>query len=74
MSDQENPDSADALFVAGGLALMVLGAGLLIARPGIRRIVQSGLSSMGSHGENPLAQGLGGVIPDFERYFKIKSM
>jgi hypothetical protein len=74
VNDIENADTTDTLCVAGGLALMVFGAGLLIARPGIRRIVQSGLTGLASRSDNPFSQGLSGMLPDVERYLKIKSM
>ena len=73
MSSHE-PDTTDTLCVAGGIALMGLGAGLLVARPGIRRLLEKGLEAVGGHSGNPLAGVAQGMLPDMERYLKIRSM
>ncbi|MBV8310313.1 MAG: hypothetical protein JO344_08005 [Planctomycetaceae bacterium] len=52
--------------------LMVLGAGLMLARPSVRRTITGGLAPLLPEG--PLANRIGGVIPDIERYLKLKSM
>ena len=48
----------------GGVALMVFGAGLVLSNPTIRRY-------MSQFGVGNLAQT---VIPDVERYFKLRAM
>jgi hypothetical protein len=48
----------------GGVALMVFGAGLILSNPNIRRY-------MSSFGVGNLANA---VIPDVERYFKLRAM
>jgi hypothetical protein len=72
MNNDENSQVQDTLFLAGGLALMVVGAGLLLARPSVRRTITGGLAPLLPEG--PLASRVGGVIPDLERYLKLKSM
>ncbi|WP_263352418.1 hypothetical protein [Acidicapsa acidisoli] len=54
----------DTLYLLGGVALMVFGAGLILSNPMIRRY-------MSQLGVGNLAQT---VIPDVERYFKLRSM
>ena len=52
------------LFLLGGVALVVFGAGLIISNPFIRRY-------MSQLGVGNLAQA---AIPDIERYFKLRAM
>ena len=54
----------DTLYMLGGVALMVFGAGLVLSNPAIRRYM-SGL------GVGNIAQA---VMPDVERYFKLRAM
>jgi hypothetical protein len=54
----------DTLYMMGGVALMVFGAGLILSNPSIRRY-------MSNFGVGNLATA---VIPDVERYFKLRSM
>ena len=54
----------DTLYMLGGVALMVFGAGLVLSNPSIRRYM-SGL------GVGNIAQA---VMPDVERYFKLRAM
>jgi hypothetical protein len=54
----------DTLYMLGGVALMVFGAGLILSNPIVRRY-------MGQLGIADLA---GNVMPDIERYMKIRSM
>ena len=54
----------DTLYLLGGVALMVFGAGLILSNPSIRRY-------MSQFGVGNLATA---VIPDVERYFKLRSM
>ena len=54
----------DTLYMMGGVALMVFGAGLILSNPSIRRY-------MSNFGVGNLATT---VIPDVERYFKLRSM
>ena len=54
----------ETLYMLGGVALMVFGAGLVLSNPSIRRYM-SGL------GVGNIAQA---VMPDVERYFKLRAM
>lgn len=54
----------DTLYMLGGVAMIVFGAGLILSNPYIRRY-------MAQLGVGNLAQA---VMPDMERYFKLRSM
>jgi hypothetical protein len=73
MNARENSETTDTLLFAGGVALMIFGAGMLMASPGIRRTLLGSLTPLlpgqsGSHGA------LGAVLPDVERYLKLRAM
>ena len=52
------------LFLLGGVALVVFGAGLIVSNPFVRRY-------MSQLGVGNLAQA---ALPDIERYFKLRAM
>jgi hypothetical protein len=54
----------DTLFMLGGVAMIVFGAGLILSNPFVRRY-------MSQFGVGNLA---GTVMPDVERYFKLRNM
>jgi hypothetical protein len=59
-----NGSDKDTLYMMGGVAMVVFGAGLILSNPFIRRYMsQIGIGS--------LAQT---VMPDVERYFKLRAM
>jgi hypothetical protein len=66
LDSNTNGTSADknTLFLLGGVAMIVFGAGLILSNPFIRRyMAQLGVGNMAE-----------GVIPDIERYFKLRAM
>ena len=67
-------DGKDMLYVAGGLALMVLGAGMIISHPAIRKSISAGLSSVLPDLQSKFGPDLSTLGPDIQRYMKIKSM
>jgi hypothetical protein len=69
MQENNSSEVRDAVLIAGGIALLVLGAGFVLAHPGIRRMLLSGTTPLGSLGNR-----VGGVLPDVERYLKLKAM
>jgi hypothetical protein len=73
MSGHEHSETRDTLLFAGGVAFMIFGAGMLMASPTIRRAVLGALSPMlaGQDGANGA---LGALLPDVERYLKLKAM
>jgi hypothetical protein len=61
---QSSNESRDTLFLLGGAALVVFGAGLILSTPMIRQY-------LGGGGIGNLLQA---GIPDFQRYLKLRSM
>lgn len=54
----------DTLYMLGGAALILFGAGLILSNPMVRRY-------LGQVGFGNLVQG---AFPDFDRYLKLRSM
>ena len=54
----------DTLYMLGGVALMIFGAGLILSNPFVRRY-------MSQLGVGNLAQA---AMPDIERYLKLRAM
>lgn len=67
-------DSKDMLYLVGGFALLVAGAGLIMSHPEIRRQVRAGLDRVLPGVQDNFNLGLTTVLPDFRRYMKIRSM
>ena len=63
-SESESNDTRDTLFLLGGVALMVFGAGLVVTSPTVRRYL----------GNVNLGGLLHAAVPDLERYLKLRSM
>jgi hypothetical protein len=54
----------DTLFLVGGVALMVFGAGLIISNPVVRRYLgQIGVGSLAT-----------AALPDLQRYMRLRDM
>ncbi len=54
----------ETLYMLGGVAFMVFGAGLILSNPIVRRY-------LGQMGVGSLVQG---ALPDLDRYIKLRSM
>jgi len=54
----------ETLYLLGGVALVIFGAGLLLSNPTVRRY-------LGQLGVGNLANA---ALPDLERYFRLRSM
>jgi len=74
MSNPIDGEARDILYLAGGAALIILGAGLAMTNSTIRRTAKSALASLIPDLEQPLKAGIRGVLPDVERYLKLKGM
>lgn len=61
---RDDSENKDTLFMLGGVALVVVGAGLILTSPIAKRY-------MGQLGLGDFATG---IVPDIERYFKLRSM
>ncbi len=59
-----NANDKETLYMLGGVALMVFGAGLILTHPWVRRY-------MSQLGVGNLA---GAAMPDVERYLKLRAM
>lgn len=59
-----NGSDKETLYMLGGVALMVFGAGLILSNPFVRRY-------MSQLGVGNLAQA---AMPDIERYLKLRAM
>ena len=57
-------ETRDTLFLLGGVALVVFGAGLILSTPMIRR-------ALGGAG---LGNIIGAAVPDLEKYLKLRAM
>jgi hypothetical protein len=64
MTATPNGSDKDTLYMLGGVALVVFGAGLILSNPFIRRY-------MSQIGIGNLAQA---AVPDVERYLKLRAM
>jgi hypothetical protein len=62
--EERDESNKDTFFMLGGVALVVVGAGLILTSPIAKKY-------MGQLGLGDLT---GGIVPDIERYFKLRSM
>ncbi len=62
--DNGHSSEKDTLVLMGGVAMVVVGAGLILSSPAVRRYM----------GQMGIGNVLGNIIPDVERYFKLRSM
>lgn len=74
MANNVSNESKDMLYLVGGLALLVAGAGLIMAHPEIRKQLRAGLDRVLPGVQDNFNLGLTTVVPDFQRYVKIRSM
>ncbi len=74
MANNGSDESKDVLYLVGGLALLVAGAGLIMAHPVVRRQLRSSLDRVIPGIPEGLGGGLATVVPDLQRYMKIRSM
>ena len=74
MANNGTGDSKDMLYLVGGLALLVAGAGLILSHPMVRRQVREGLDRFVPGIPGNLSGGLATVVPDVQRYLKLRSM
>jgi hypothetical protein len=63
-TDEANGTDKDTLYMLGGVALVIFGAGLVLSNPTVRRYLgQIGVGNLAS-----------AALPDLERYFRLRSM
>ena len=62
--DNGNTTDKETLYMLGGVALVIFGAGLVLSNPTVRKYIgQIGIGNLAS-----------AAIPDLERYFRLRSM
>jgi hypothetical protein len=75
MGISESDGSRDMLYLVGGLALLVAGAGLIMAHPTVRRQLKEGLNRAIPGGiPEKLTSGFSTIVPDVQRYLKMRAM
>jgi hypothetical protein len=63
-TDEAYGTDKETLYMLGGVALVIFGAGLVLSNPTVRRYIgQIGIGNIASP-----------AIPDLERYFRLRSM
>jgi hypothetical protein len=70
---QHDREAQDILLVAGGIALIAMGVGMLMTNPALRRSLLAGLAPMLPELTNPTAV-VNQLLPDVERYMKLRNM
>ncbi|MGA9994952.1 MAG: hypothetical protein WBP93_06040 [Pyrinomonadaceae bacterium] len=74
MENNGSNGSKDMLYIVGGLALLIAGAGLIMAHPMVREQLRANLGRVLPELPQNLSGGLSTVVPDFQRYLKIRQM
>ena len=64
MENNESYDAKGTLFLFGGLALLIVGAGCILSHPAVRKLM--GQVSVGSL--------VDAAVPDLEKYLKLRAM
>lgn len=67
-------EGSDALYIAGGLALIAVGAGLIISRPVIRQTISTAVADLLPDLQGKLGLDFSGIGSDIQRYLKLKNM
>ena len=73
-NNSQDTEARDVLCIAGGMALLVMGAGLVMTHPQLRKTVLDGVSRFMPDLAGSIKSGVAGVLPDVERYLKVRSM
>jgi hypothetical protein len=74
MHDDSSSEIRNTLLLAGGIAFLAVGAGLILANPALRRAILGMTPTGPALLKGPSAIGFGGLLPDVERYMKIRAM
>lgn len=73
-NENNSSDGKDMIYLMGGAALILLGAGLILSHPKIRSTVTAAVSSVLPELQGRFAPDLTAVGSDIQRYLKLKSM
>ena len=74
MENNGNNGNRDAIYLAGGVALMVFGAGLVLSHPAVRQTVSAALTSVLPDLKGKVGIDLTAMGPDIQRYLRLKDM
>lgn len=74
VGNNNSSDNKDVLYLMGGVALIFLGAGLVMTNPAARKTVSAALSSVLPDLRERFLPDLTGLGSDVERYMKLRSM
>ncbi len=74
MGQNNNDDSKDMLYLMGGAALMILGAGLIMTNKSVRNAVTAGASSIIPDLQGKMGFDISAIGEDVQRYMKLRSM
>jgi hypothetical protein len=74
MENNGTDQRQDMMYVVGGLALLVLGAGLIASHPTIRKTLRAGMDSVLPHLQGTVGSQLAVLVPDVQRYLKLRNM
>ncbi len=69
-----NSEGRDTLYLMGGLALMVFGAGLVMSHPAVRKTVSAGLSAVLPGLQDKFPVDLSALGPDIQKYIRLREM
>ncbi|MEO8072297.1 MAG: hypothetical protein ABI891_01890 [Acidobacteriota bacterium] len=67
-------DNNETLYLMGGAALMIVGAGLLLSNSSVRNTVSAGLASVLPDLQEKFGLNFADVGTDLKRYMKMRSM
>jgi hypothetical protein len=67
-------ETRDMLYLVGGAAFLVLGAGLILTHPSVRKTVSTGLSAVLPELQGRFLPDISTVGADVQRYLKLRSM
>lgn len=72
-SQDPSQPNYDLAWLAGGAALILFGAGVLASNPKVRELASRVLPKS-PDGSDLSMENLAGILPDIERYIRIRSM
>lgn len=72
--NNDSSDNNETMYLMGGVALMVLGAGLVLSNSSVRNLVSAGLASALPELKDKIGVNFADVGKDLKRYMKLRSM
>jgi hypothetical protein len=72
--DNNASDQKEMMYLAGGLALVIFGTGVIMSNPAVRRFLLGGIGATLAQQNGSLPAGVKAMLPDIERYLKMSAM